>query len=104
MSQDATASVRLDVYDPTSVRETVQFHARRLGNLDGTTIGELSNGVWDDHRTFPYIRQLLLERFSGLRVIPFTEFPIGSEQIDSESTIDLLVEKGCQAVITGNAA
>ena len=50
------------------------------------------------------IRRLLKERFPRLNIIPFTEFPTGTEPIDNESTIDRLLEKGCEALITGNAA
>lgn len=96
--------VELEVLNPTGVMEVAQPHAPRLKGLEGAVIAELSNGVWDDHRTFPFLRERLQARFPGLRVIPFTEFPIGSEQIDSDRVVDMLVKKGAQAVITGNAA
>jgi ABC-type amino acid transport substrate-binding protein len=97
-------TVTLKVLNPTGVLEVAQPHAPRLPDLDGKTIGELSNGVWDDQRTFPFIRGLLQKRFPRAKFVPFSEFPIGSEQIDSEAAIDLLQQKGCDAVITGNAA
>jgi hypothetical protein len=96
--------VELRVHNPTGVLEIVQAHAPRLPGLDGAVIGELSNGVWDDERTFPRIRERLQARFPRARIVPFTEFPIGSEQIDSDVVVDMLVKKGAQAVITGNAA
>jgi hypothetical protein len=52
----------------------------------------------------PYLREQLLQRFSDLKIIPYTEFPRGTENIDKDSTIELLLQKGCDAVITGNAA
>jgi hypothetical protein len=70
----------------------------------GKTIGELSNGVWEDQRTFEKIRAELQKRLPDTTFVPFTEFPIGSEQIDSDAAIERLVAKGVDAVITGNAA
>jgi hypothetical protein len=95
--------VTLNLYNPTGGTEVTQVHAPRLPNLNGKTICELSNGTWGDLRTFPLIRELLQRRFPDAKLIPFTEFPVGSEQIDKESTIDMVIKKGCQAVITGNA-
>jgi hypothetical protein len=96
--------VELKVLNPTGVLEVLQPHAPRLDGLDGRVIGELSNGTWDDDRIFPFIRAQLQQRFPHATFVPFTEFPIGSEQIDTEAAIDLLQQKGCEAVITGNAA
>jgi hypothetical protein len=106
MDNDASGagSQRLSVLNPGGTLEVVQSHATRLGSLAGRTIGELSNGVWEDQRTFEAIRAELMKRLPGTKFVPFSEFPIGSEQIDSEAAIDLLVAKGCDAVITGNAA
>ncbi|OGA27521.1 MAG: hypothetical protein A3I01_13670 [Betaproteobacteria bacterium RIFCSPLOWO2_02_FULL_65_24] len=96
--------VKLKVHNPGGSVEVVQSHAPRLTELNGKTIGELSNGVWEDQRTFERIRGALERRLPDAKIIPFTEFPIGSERIDSESAIDLLLQRGCEAVITGNAA
>ena len=60
--------------------------------------------MWEDQRTFEKMRAELAKRLPDTKIVPFTEFPIGSELIDSEAAIDLLVSKGCDAVITGNAA
>ncbi len=98
------SAVALDVHSPTGSCEVKQRHARRLTDLNGKTICELSNGSWDDQRTFPFIRKLLQSRFPGLKIVPFSEFPIGSERIDNDSTIEMLLQKGCDALITGNAA
>ena len=48
--------VHLEVYDPTGVIEVVSQHAPRLADLNGKTIGELSDWIWEDFRTFPAIR------------------------------------------------
>ena len=97
-------SMTMVVNHPAGGLEPTQFHATRLRDLNGKTICELSNGKWEDQRIFAAIRESLQKRFPDAKIIPLTEFPVGSEQIDKESTIDLIVQKGCQAVITGNAA
>lgn len=59
--------------------------------------------------TFPIIRELLQKRYPGLRVIPYTEFPVQDvhcstrEQLERvDATVALAIEKGCDALITGN--
>ncbi len=93
----------LEVYDPTGAMEISQIHAPRLNSLAGKTICELSDDTWQAHRVLPEIRKLLAEKFPSAKFIPYTEFPMGNTGIDSEKTADLLVKKGCQAVIIGNA-
>ena len=97
-------SVALTVYNPTGAIKKTQSHAPRLTELGGKTICELSNGRWEDLRVFALIRELLGKRFPDAKIIPLTEFPVGAEQIVKERTIDLIVEKGCQGLIIGNAA
>ncbi|MFM9970370.1 MAG: hypothetical protein ACKVQK_18420 [Burkholderiales bacterium] len=97
-------AVSIEVFNPAGTVEVVQQHAPRPASLDGLTIGELSNGVWEDARIFEKLRHALAKLLPNTRFVPFTEFPIGSEQIDSEAAIDLLQAKGCHAVITANAA
>ena len=96
--------MELTVHDPGGTIEVMQSHAARPQSLAGKTIGELSNGVWEDQRTFEKIRAELAKRLPDTKFVPFTEFPIGSELIDSDEAVDLLVAKGVDAVITGNAA
>ena len=94
----------LQVHNPMGTFEVLQQHATRLDSLRGKTIGELGNGSWEDQVTLPAVRAQLQERFPDLKIIPYTEFPRGTENIDHDSTIDLLLKRGCEAVITGNAA
>jgi hypothetical protein len=85
--------------------------AVRLDSLDGKTVGEFWNGVFKGDQTFPVIRRLLLQRFPGLKVIPFTEFPHApgtdhpAKQREHAQHMAILArEKGCDAVISGNGA
>lgn len=64
--------VTLEVRSPVGRVSKNLFHSSRLDGLDGKTIAELSNGVWEDARTFPVIRQSLKKRFPYLNIIPFT--------------------------------
>jgi hypothetical protein len=98
------SSVKLEVFNPTGLIEVNQVHAPRLDDLHGKTICELSNNAWEADRTFPLIRRLLKERFPDATLIPYTEFPLGSVNIDTDKIGHLVKEKGGQAVITGNAA
>jgi len=103
----AAAPVTLELYDPTGAVEVTQLHAPRLADLNGKTICELSDGTWEDHRTFPLIRELLQKQFPTAKFIPYTEFPHGSGPagylMDDDKVADMVKKRGCQAVITGNA-
>ncbi len=103
LEQTKAEGTTLEVYDPTGAIEIKQLYAPRLANLNGKTICELWNGGFEGHRTFPVIRELLKKRFPTVKVIPYTEFGVGRAEMESEQTMALLGEKGCDAVITGNA-
>ncbi len=60
----------LEVYDPTGTIEMTELYAPRLADLSGKTICELSDLTWEDHRTFPLIRELLQKRFPDVKIIP----------------------------------
>ena len=97
--------VALEVFNPCGlVGATGLRHAPRLSELSGKRICELSNGRWEDYRTFPLVRELLRKQFSDATFVPFTEFPVGTDGIDVDEIGEIVAEKGCQAVIGGNAA
>ncbi|MBI2908202.1 MAG: hypothetical protein HYX92_11190 [Chloroflexi bacterium] len=96
--------MELEVYNPAGAVRASQTHAPRLDTLSGRTICEVSNAMWETHRTFPLIRELLQARFPDATVVPYTEFPSGSHFIDVEGIGEALQKKGCQAVIGGNSA
>jgi hypothetical protein len=86
-------------------------NAPRLQSLEGKTIGELWNGVFKGDVSFPVVRRLLQQRFPGLRIVPFTEFPHthgsdnpADQRRRAEELAQLALDKGCDAVITGNGA
>jgi hypothetical protein len=92
------------VYDPTGAIEVTQLFAPRLPDLNGKTICEMWNGMWQSDRTFSLIRQLLQKQFPTVKIIPYTDLPRASSSGDLDPTmIAALKAKGCQAVIVGNA-
>ncbi len=101
----------LKVYRPTGAIEVKQVFAARLPDLNGKTICELSNDAFEASRTFPYLREVLRSQFPNVNIVPYTEFPQGrgsrgggSYAIDDDSIVAMAMAKGCDAVITGNAA
>jgi len=95
--------VTLEVYDPTGAVEVTVLFSPRLDTLEGKTICEVSNGSWEAERTFPRIRELLQSQFPTVKIVPYTEFPVGSTQIDIAQIGEMVEAKGCQAAILGNA-
>ena len=101
--------VTLKLYDPSGAFEVQQMFAPRLSELNGKTICELSDSAWEHDRTFPLIRRLLQGLFPAVKIIPYTEFPHeiraagGGFAIDQDSTANMVKQKGCQAVVVGNA-
>ncbi len=94
----------LEIIDPTGSTEVSHLHAPRLAALGGKTIAMLSDDMWQAHRMLPLIKQQLEARFDDLRVLPETEFPMGTQAMDSEAAVDRIVEAGADAVIVANAA
>jgi hypothetical protein len=83
--------------------------APRLGTLNGKTIGETWNDDFKGDFMFPVYRELLKARFPGVKIIPYTEFPVspwkGSPEHQRESARQIATlarEKGCDALISGN--
>ncbi len=95
--------VSIEVYDPTGTIEVTECHAPRLADLSGKTVCELSDRVWEDYRTFPLIQELLQRRFPNAKIIPYSEFP-SAYGVEGDVLRKVIKEKGCDAVIVGNAA
>jgi hypothetical protein len=93
----------LEVYDPTGAVEVSYDHAPRLTDLNKATICELSNRMWEYQRIFPLLREMLSQRFPGLKIIPYDEMP-NVYTTEPEEMAAVLLEKGCDGAILGNAA
>lgn len=104
MAQEGPSGpVTLEVYDPTGAIEVTKLFAPRLDSLEGKTICEVSNSGWEARRTFPLIRELLQQAYPTATIIPYTEFPEGTRNIDIDEIGAMAKEKGCEAAILGNA-
>jgi hypothetical protein len=99
--------MKLEVFTPhgTGLGSSKYSYGRRLEDLNGKTIGEISNRLWEADRMFPRIRELLKQRFPDIKFVSYTEFPSGSDRIvDNEDLAELVLAKGCDAVIGSGAA
>jgi hypothetical protein len=83
--------------------------SRPLGSLEGKTIGEVYNNHFKGELMFQTYRRLFQERYPGIRIIPFDQFPIvyvggdaASQKKVAREIAALAKEKGCDAIITGN--
>lgn len=92
------------IFDPSGVCEVTMSHVPRLGSLEGKTICLLSDDMWQADRMLSLVQELLQEQFPTAKIIHHTEFPMGTAQIDSDRTIEILLDSGSQGVILGNAA
>ena len=107
-------SAKLEVVSPlgATVSEQVTSLAPRLDTLEGKTVCEIWNGGFMGDVAFPIIEDMLRKRFPTVRVIPYTEFPlttmVSMEPTKKHKVLDAvrkaILEKGCDAVITGNGA
>jgi len=80
-----------------------------LDTFEGKTICELSADMYSYDVSYPVIREILKQRYEGVKIIPHTEFPeitmmtSGPEyQAYVENQIDMLKRKDCDAVLLGN--
>jgi hypothetical protein len=99
----AQAPVTLAVYNPTGAFQVGQTFAPRLSDLNGKVICELTNGSWEDTRTFPLITQLLQKQFPTAKILTPDQLPTMVIGIDVPGLEDAVKKAGCQAVISGNA-
>jgi len=81
----------------------------RLPDLNGKTIAEVANGRFKVEVLFPALREMLQKAYPGIKIIPYTEFPIqhvegsGAELTErAKKTASLLNERDVDALITGN--
>jgi len=84
--------------------------APRLDTLEGKTVCELWNESFKANVTFSAIRELLKKKYPGIKVIPYDKMPKhhmmedpGATNAASQDLIAALKEKGCDAIISGNA-
>jgi hypothetical protein len=94
--------MKLEVFDPCGTVPDAEQHryALRLNDLNGKTIGEISNRMWESDRIFPLIRDLLKGKYPDIQFVPYTDLPSGLDNIqDNEQIGEIVAAKGCDAVI-----
>jgi hypothetical protein len=99
--------MKLEIFAPDGLAlDSSRFaFAERLPDLSGKVLGEISNRLWEADRIFEELRASLKARFSGIRFVPWSEFPHHADTIqDSEDLPRLVREAGCDAVIGASAA
>ena len=101
---------RMSVMSPEGLQlratDSVSPH---LDTLQGKTIGEVYNNHFKGEQMFNAYRRLFKERFPGVKIIPYTEFPIvyvggdpASQKQTARDIAALAKARGCDALITGN--
>lgn len=91
----------LEVLDPSPAYKVSFLHAPRLDTLEGKTICEVSSEIWQAWRTFPLMRELLQKKYPTAKFVKWEEF--AEPGVYDGKNLELLKEKGCDAVIVGNA-
>jgi hypothetical protein len=100
----------MEVISPTgSPNVGKMFVAPHLNTLKGKTVCEIWNGAFEGDFMFPIYRELLKERYPGVKIIPYNEFPFshvggnpGHQREVSKQIAALAKEKNCDAIISGN--
>ncbi|MBM3343841.1 MAG: hypothetical protein FJY56_17285 [Betaproteobacteria bacterium] len=101
---------KLAVISPEGLQVTqARGVTRHLDTLDGKTIGEVYNNHFKGEQMFRAYRRLLKERYPGVKIIPYDQFPIvyvgGDPTAQKQTAKDiarLAREWDVDAIITGN--
>jgi hypothetical protein len=101
---------KLRVISPEGLPQgAAQDASEPLDTLAGKTIGEVYNNHFKGELMFQTYRRLLKQRFPGVKIVPFDEFPIvyvggdpASQKRIAKDIAALAKERGCDAIITGN--
>jgi hypothetical protein len=104
---------KLKVISPVGEAITInQSLSPRLKTLEGKTVCEIWNGGFGGDIVFPIIEEMLRKQYPNIQIIPYTKFPqttinsMAEERQEGtlESVKNALLQMGCDALITGNAA
>jgi len=100
---------KFDVLSPVGAPSVKRLpSAPRVADLDGKTICEVSNGMFQADTVLSTFGELIKERYPTARVIPWTELPVssilGNIEKSSKELSDAYRQKGCDAVIASTGA
>jgi hypothetical protein len=83
--------------------------SRHLDSLEGKTIGEVYNTHFKGELMFRTYRRLFQERYPGVRIVPYDQFPIvyvggdpASQKRTAKEIARIAKERGVDALISGN--
>lgn len=83
--------------------------APRMDTLAGKTVCMVWNNAFQADVTLPAIGEALEKHYPGVKIVPYTEMPNaflpeppGVPRKESEALQAIFIEKGCNAVISGN--
>ena len=101
---------KVAVVSPEGLPLAAQRHASPpVESLDGAVIGEVYNNHFKGELMFRTYRRLFEEKYPGIRVVPYHEFPIvyvggdaASQKRVAKEIAAIAKAKGCDAIITGN--
>ena len=101
---------RMSVISPEGLQlRSASGVSRHLDTLEGKTIGEVYNNHFKGEQMFNAYRRLFKKGFPGVKIIPYTEFPIvyvggdpASQKQTARDIAALAKQRGCDALITGN--
>lgn len=101
---------RAGVLSPEGLQRSGMINASgHLDTLAGKTIGEVYNNHFKGEQMFRAYRRLLKERFPGVKIIPYDQFPtvyVGGDPNSQKQTAKdiarLAKEWEVDAIITGN--
>ncbi|HTD90331.1 MAG TPA: hypothetical protein VK663_06695 [Burkholderiales bacterium] len=101
---------KMAVISPEGLQlRTTSGVSRHLDTLEGKTIGEVYNNHFKGEQMFRAYRRLLKEKFPGVKIIPYDQFPtvyVGGDPVSQKKTaqdIAALAKKWqVDAIITGN--
>ena len=105
-SKKGVIVLELQVYIPTGSKWEGEkiTHAPRLPDLNGMTIGEISNRAWEADNVFPVFENMLKKRYPDIKFVSYEDLPNESANIvDNEELPGIVAAKGCDAVIGGVA-
>ena len=84
----------------------VTAFAERLDSLEGKTVCELWDGLFRGDEIFPMLKKELSERYPGVKVVPWTEFPKDGDHgfPDWKAHPNVMAEKGCDGVMVATGS
>jgi len=87
-------------------KEETQPFAKRIETLDQKIVGMVWNGRFRGDEIFSLLTKALTQRYAGLQIVPWTQFPRDGEHGAPEwkKHPGLLAEKGCEALIVATGA